>query len=239
MIKIALIGDRSDEVIAHRAIPKALQLVADKHNTEHRADWIHSTDIHLNNLSSYQGIWCVPASPYRDADKVINAIHLARESNTAFIGTCGGYQHAAIEFARNVLGYRDASSVEDNPETTMPLINAMFCEMREKPGQIRLAESSQIEAIYNQSLITEQYNCGFGINTDYLSIFENTDMKFTAWSMDSINNNKDDPRALELTGHRFYMATAFQPERSALTSEVHPLIESFFTAASQSGNNDL
>ena len=227
---IALIGDRSDEQIAHRAIPEALKLTAEHYRVDCKIDWINSTEIELKKLEDYQGIWCVPASPYKDAEKVIASIRYARESGTAFIGTCGGYQHAVIEYARNVLGHQDATSVEDNPATGMPLINAMFCAMREKPGQIKLTESSRIHTIYKKLLVEEQYNCGFGINTDFLSIFDNSDLKFTGHSADKESENN--PRALELDKHHFFIATAYQPERSALNRQLHPLIESFLTAAS-------
>lgn len=230
-IKIALIGDRSDEQIAHRAIPEALKLTAEKNNIDHQTDWINSTEIALEDLEGYQGIWCVPASPYKDAEKVIASIRYARESGTAFIGTCGGYQHAVIEYAQNVLGHQNATSTEDNPETDTPLINAMFCAMREKPGQIKLTKSSRIYSIYQQHFIEEQYNCGFGINTELLHIFDNSDLKFTGHSADEESLN--DPRALEHVNHPFFIATAYQPERSALNEQVHPLIESFLIEASK------
>lgn len=229
MIKIALVGDQSDEVTAHRAIPVALQLAAEKLNIKCTADWIHSTKVDLQNLKNYHGIWCVPASPYQNPENVIASICHARQSGTAFIGTCGGYQHAAIEFARNVLGFSDATSIEDNPQASMPLISSMFCAMREKPGQIKLTEPSRIQSIYKQTIIEEQYNCGFGINADYLSIFDNTDLLFTGHSIDK--ESADDPRALELANHPFFIACAFQPERSALAGRAHPLIESFLTAS--------
>ena len=96
MVRIALIGDRSDEVIAHRAIPKALELAADKHNIECKVEWIHSTEIELAELANYQGLWCVPNSPYQNPEQVIASIRYARESGIAFIGTCGGYQLSLI-----------------------------------------------------------------------------------------------------------------------------------------------
>ncbi len=231
MIKIALIGDRSDEVIAHSAIPLALQLVADKHQFDHSVDWIHSTEIVPNTLSCYHGIWCVPGSPYQEPEKVIEAIRFARENDIAFLGTCGGYQHAVIEYARNVLGHSEASSIEDMPGTSMPLINAMFCSMREKPGKIELKEASQLHSIYQQRLVEEQYNCGFGVNADYLSIFENTGFNFTGFSTDT--ESLDDPRAFELAGHSFFIGTAYQPERAALRQKIHPLIERFLTGKTE------
>ena len=110
----------------------------------------------------------------------------------------------------------------------MPLINAMFCSLREKPGQIKLNTVSHIYSLYKSDLIEEQYNCGFGVNKEYLSLFEGSQLKFTGFDADN------DPRAFELKDHRFFIGTAFQPERSALQDLVHPLVEGFLTAASQS-----
>ena len=228
MTTIALLGDPSDDVIAHRAIPLALQLAAEKLSIRCQTEWIHSTDIELSNLSKYNGLWCVPNSPYRDPAKVIAAIRHARETDTAFIGTCGGYQHAVLEFAQNVLGHTAAGNVEDNPDTAMPLINAMFCALREKPANIKITSGSRLHSFYQSGLINEQYNCGFGVNRDYLPLFENSPLTFTGFDAD------DDPRAFELQDHRFFIGTAFQPERSALQNEVHPLIEGFLTTAAQS-----
>lgn len=224
MTRVALLGDRSDDVIAHRAIPLAVQIAADKLAINCTTEWIHSTAIDTTNLSAYQGFWCVPNSPYENAENIINAIRFARESDLAFIGTCGGYQHGVLEFARNVLGYSEAGSIEDNPDCTLPLIDRMFCSLREKPGQIKLAMPSRLHSLYKQSTIEEQYNCGFGVNKEYLSLFNDSALHFNGHDAD------DDPRAFELTDHRFFIGTAFQPERSALSQQEHPLITAFVEA---------
>ncbi len=222
---IALLGDYSEEVTAHRAIPIALQLAASSLAIDIKFDWIHSTQIDLEALTDYDGIWCVPASPYADAERVIAAIQYARENRTPFFGTCGGYQHAALEYAQHVLGFSEAGNVEENPDTSMPLINALVCALREKPGQIKIDNPSQVYSIVQSELIKEQYQCGFGVNKEYLSIFENTDMNFSGFDLEG------DPRVFELKDHPFYIGTAFQPERSALANKTHPLIVEFVKTA--------
>ena len=69
--------------------------------------------------------------------------------------------------------------------------------------------------------MVEEYNCGFGINPAYLSIFDRGDMKFTGFDMSG------DPRILEIISHRFFIGTAFQPERSAFSENAHPLVVAF------------
>ena len=223
--KFALLGDQSDDVIAHRAIPPAIQIAANQLSIDCTSEWIHSSEIDTSALTEYSGIWCVPASPYADQKKIINAIRHTRENQMPFLGTCGGYQHAVLEFAQNVLNHNEADSAEDNPDTSMPLINAMFCSLREKPGKIQFSRQSLLRSIYQTDHTEEQYNCGFGVNTEYLQLFDNSDMAFTGFDTDG------DPRAIELANHPFFVGTAFQPERSSLKQQTHPLITSFVKAA--------
>ena len=67
------------------------------------------------NLQMYDCIWCVPGSPYESEAGALEAIRVARESGKPFLGTCGGCQHAILEYARNVLGYTDAGHSESHP----------------------------------------------------------------------------------------------------------------------------
>ncbi len=70
-------------------------------------------------LAEYDAIWVVPGSPYRHPEGAFTAIRCARESSIPFLGTCGGFQHAVIEYARNVLGWQDAGHAETDSEGRM------------------------------------------------------------------------------------------------------------------------
>jgi len=70
---------------------------------------------HHLRAAGFDGFWCVPASPYRDIDGALRAIRFAREQRRPFLGTCGGFQHAVLEYARNVLGWADAEHGELAP----------------------------------------------------------------------------------------------------------------------------
>jgi CTP synthase (UTP-ammonia lyase) len=108
-LRVALIGDYDPSVIAHQAIPEALRLSADSgHSVE--GVWIHTGSISNAKfqLGDFDGVWCVPASPYANMDGALEAIRFARESRRPFLGTCGGFQHALIEYARNVCNIRAA-----------------------------------------------------------------------------------------------------------------------------------
>jgi CTP synthase (UTP-ammonia lyase) len=221
VLNIALVGDYDPQVLAHQAIPKALKL-----NTSQQIEyqWIHSSEIALKDLSQFDGIWCVPKSPYENMDNVLSAIRFAREHKKPFLGTCAGYQHAALEFARNVLGYEQAGNAEVNLETSMPLISALVCRLNNEQKGIALKESCKIRHLYEQSEITEEFNCGFGVNPKYQSLFAESDLLFS-----SVDHHGD-PKSLELQSHPFFIGTAFQPERSALHNKQHPIIKAFLNA---------
>src|SRR5271167_227631 len=102
-LRIALIGDYNSHAIGHQAIPEALRLSGEKLRQDVEGVWTHTAS--LTNarvqLADFDGIWCVPASPYANTQGALDAIRFARESGRPFLGTCGGFQHAAIEYARN------------------------------------------------------------------------------------------------------------------------------------------
>lgn len=227
MKRIALVGDFKLDVTAHQAIPKALQLAADQLSIDVRPVWVHTEDVGTSDLASYDGIWCVPASPYASMDGALQAIRYARENGVPFLGTCGGYQHAALEYARNVLGEPSAGNAEVDANTSMPLISALVCKLVEKSGRIRFLGDSKVAEIYAVTEVDEEYHCSFGVNRDYLPLFEHSALQFTGFDLDG------DPRVLEIREHPFFMGTAFQPERSALLGENHALITAFVQAAAR------
>ena len=113
-VHISLIGDFDANVTAHRAIPDALNRAGDELGVEVRFTWRHTATLGLNpeqTLAATSGIWCVPASPYANTDAALAAIRFARESPRPFLGTCGGFQHALLEYARNVLGLQGVELV--------------------------------------------------------------------------------------------------------------------------------
>ena len=230
-IRIGLIGDYCAEVAAHVAIPRALALAAGDRGIEVEATWLPTENLvrELPQLSTFDGLWCVPASPYASMEGALAAIQFARERNTPFLGTCGGFQHAVIEYARNVLGWAEADHAESNPNTTMPLIAPLSCSLVEKAGVIRFIQGSQVAGIYGKTEITEKYHCNYGVGVGYQPLFDSGDMKITG--MDAAG----EARAVELAGHSFFIATLFQPERSALAGLAHPLISAYVQAAAARG----
>jgi CTP synthase (UTP-ammonia lyase) len=225
-LHIALVGDYNATVTAHIAIPKALELSSKFLNVELEYHWLGTETItDAKMLESFNAIWCVPASPYKSMKGALRAIQFARENQIPFLGTCGGYQHALLEFAHNVLNYKEADHAETNPDTTMPLVAPLSCALVEVKDSVTLKEGSRLAEIYKDGEVTEMYRCRYGLNPAYVSLFENSGLVISA-----VDENNE-PRAMELKSHPFFIGVGFQPERSSLNHQVHPLVTAFVAAA--------
>ena len=230
-VRIALIGDYDPAVKAHQAIPKALELAAASLTCQVEPVWL-ATPLLENNtesqLSAFKAIWCVPNSPYASMEGALRAIRFAREFGRPFLGTCGGFQHAVIEYARNVLGLREADHAESNANAALPLMTRLACSLVGARGGIRLRAGSRLDAIYGRSEIAENYHCNFGLNPRCESLLENGKMAIAG------RDENGEVRAVELEGHPFFIATLFQPEQSAFDDAAHPLIRAYLQAAAKS-----
>ncbi len=230
-IRIALVGEYNPEVAAHVAIPRALKRAANGSVRPVEASWMATTLFTAESeplLSSFHAIWCVPNSPYASMAGALSAIRFARESGRPFLGTCGGFQHAVIEYARNVLGCLDADHAESNPAAAVPLIARLSCSLAHGKGEIQLQPDSHLARLYGKTRITEKYHCNFGVNPRFESMLQ--DGKLTMSGRDE----NGEVRAVELAGHPFFIATLFQPEQSAFAIGEHPLISAFVRAAEDS-----
>src|SRR5476651_1202046 len=227
-LHLALIGDYDAQVTAHQAIPLALQQAGEALGLTVRFDWLATDTIKsTEQLQHYDGFWCVPASPYRDLDGALLAIRYAREHRRPFLGTCGGFQHAVLEYARNVLGWADAEHGETSPDAARALLTPLTCSLVEAVDSIRLVEGSLIAKAYEKSEIHEGYRCRYGVNPEFEQALLNHQL--TAVGHDSIG----DLRAVELQGHPFFVATLFQPERAALKGTLPPLVRALIEACAR------
>lgn len=118
MSRIAIVGDYSDRVTAHRAIPRALELAREQAGADVDWEWVGTRKIGdaARDLAGYSALWLVPGSPYENTAGAIDAVRWAREGGRPFLGTCAGLQHALIEIARNVAGIGNADHAETNPD---------------------------------------------------------------------------------------------------------------------------
>jgi CTP synthase (UTP-ammonia lyase) len=227
-VRIALIGDYDPDVKAHQAIPKALALAAGGRGAVCEWQWIHTAAIRDEAsalLAPFDAVWCVPASPYANTRGALSAIRVARETGAPFLGTCGGFQHALLEYAESVWGLSSPAHAETDPDATDPVIAPLTCSLVEQTGDIRFEAGSKLAGIYGIPTATEEYHCRYGLNPHYSTRLTTGPMSVSGRDV------AGDVRAVELAGHPFYVATLFQPERSALAGRPHPLIRAFVDAA--------
>lgn len=227
-IQIALIGDYNREVIAHQAIPLALNMAAESAGLKVRFEWLPTDSItSASQLNGVDGFWCVPASPYRNRDGALLAIRYAREQQRPFLGTCGGFQHALLEYAHNVLGWADAEHGETAPDAERALLTPLSCSLVEAVDSIRLVDGSLIADAYGALDIREGYHCRYGLNPEFEAQLLTQSLHATG------HDSAGDLRAVELRGHPFFVATLFQPERAALAGTAPPLVSAFLTACAR------
>lgn len=223
--RIGLIGDRAPEVTAHRAIPEALALAGGALGIEVEPVWVGTDTVgDAEALASFDGLWCVPASPYRSTEGALRAIRFARERGKPFLGTCGGFQHALLEYARDVLGWGDAGHAEERPDSGRAVIAPLACSLVEVSDSVRLRAGSRIAEAYGGSEAREGYHCRYGLNPAFRAALLSGPLEVTA------EDTAGEVRAVELRDHPFFVATLFQPERAALVGRVPPLVLAFLEA---------
>jgi CTP synthase (UTP-ammonia lyase) len=225
MPTIGLIGDYDSRVIAHQAIPLAIKLAARELGISADCTWVPTGEItSQRDVSHFAGLWCVPASPYRSMAGALCAITFARESGRPFLGTCGGFQHAVVEYARAVLEWADADHAETAPDARRAVIALLECALVETSESLLLKPGTRIREAYGRAEIVEGYHCRYGLNQAFVSQLTAEALRISAQA------RSGEPRALELTGHPFFVATLFQPERAALAGTAPPLVTAFVEA---------
>jgi CTP synthase len=249
MIRLAIVGDFDRGVTAHEGIDASLARAQQTQWPDLSWEWWHTSLLpvcsqHITEVIGVpDGVWCTPATPYANTEGALAAICYARESDTPFFGTCGGFQHAVLEFVRNVLGEGDAAHAELNPGASSLAITPLACELVEVSAPIEGVAGTRFAALYGTNGEREEYHCRYGINPAYVPLLETHGLRCAA------RDDQGEVRALEHATHSFFVGTLFQPERRALrtgvasasagtagameSGEVHPLILQFIEAASE------
>ncbi|HJV48239.1 MAG TPA: CTP synthase [Geothrix sp.] len=232
-VSIGLVGDRDPSVPAHRAIPLALEQAGEALGLQTRFEWVPTEELlSASRLAGFDGLWCVPASPYRSLEGALLAIRHAREGGLPFLGTCGGFQHAILEYARNVLGWADADHAETSPDAARAVISPLSCALVEAVGSIRLLPGTRIAAAYGASVVQEGYRCRYGLNPEFQEALLRGPLRAGA------EDETGEVRAVELEGPSFFVATLFQPERAALKGARAPLVAAFLRACAHADVSD-
>jgi len=226
-LRIGVIGDY-DGRASHLATNEAIRHCAAHANIKAETIWIATDSLDIavkQNLIGFDALWCAPGSPYKSAQGAMNAIQYAREKDLPFLGTCGGFQHAVLEFARDMLNLEDVKRADFDPYSPNAYISGLSCSLIGETRRIYIAKGTKSAEIYSTGETDEQYNCNFGLNADFLE--QLTAHGFVAAGSDEAG----DTRILELPQKRFFVATLFQPQLSSTPEKPHKLILAFLESA--------
>ncbi|WP_112246916.1 CTP synthase C-terminal region-related (seleno)protein [Kribbella monticola] len=221
--RIALIADRSPHVRSHQRVPSLLTNLRERDQLDLDVYWIPTTEV--GALDGFDGIWLLPGSPYESESGAIAAVRAARESGTPFLGTCGGFQHAMLEFARNVCGAAQVQHGENHPEAEDQLIVALECSLDGHEGPIQVQPGTLAAELLGVERSVERYHCSYGLDSGRLDLLREHGLVFSGF------DDSGDVRIAELPSHPFFLATLFQPELAGDGSRPHPLIRGFARAA--------
>ena len=159
----------------------------------------------------------------------------ARTHNIPFLGLCLGMQLSIVEFARDVIGYKDAHSMELNPDTTHPVIHIMEDQIgiEDIGGTLRLGsypcvlkEDSLAYRLYGTKEIHERHRHRYEVNNDYREVLEANGMSLCGLSPDSRI-----VEMVEIPSHPWFIATQAHPELKSRPNRPHPLFKGFVEAA--------
>ena len=240
-VKIALVGKYTALHDAYISVVEAL-----KHGgIEERAivdlHWVDSELLNKDNvheiLGDMQGIIVPGGFGDRGVEGMICAVKYARENKVPFLGLCLGMQVSIIEFARNVVGYRDAHSIELDPNTTHPVIALMPDQngVEDIGGTLRLGsypcildKTSKACEIYGTTEIKERHRHRYEVNNDYRNALVEKGMKLCGMSPDGRI-----VEMIELPEHPWFVATQAHPELKSRPNRPHPLFHGFIKAATE------
>jgi CTP synthase (UTP-ammonia lyase) len=231
MLVVRIVGDYDPANETHMASTAALQHAAVSAGREINVVWVPTTEITSDGAAGLQGgdaFLIAPGSPYRNMDGALRAVTYARTHDVPLLGTCGGFQHLVVEYARNVLGVRDAEHAESSPDATTQVITPLTCSLFGQAMDVELRPGTIAHAAYGHTRTTERYYCNFGLNHAYVDRLESSGLVVSG--VDSAG----EVRVLELPALRFFMGTLFVPQTSSTAGQPHPLVVALVEAAARS-----
>jgi CTP synthase (UTP-ammonia lyase) len=216
-----LLGDRDGRFMTHRALDAVIARIPENV----RARWVGSDSSEVARSTDVDGVWVVPGTPYRDDEAVYSAIERARIAGQPFLGTCGGFQYAVVEFARHVAGLADAAHAESEPDAETAVISKLPCSLIGQKRTIAAVPGSRLHRICGAAPFVGFHWCNYGIAPLYVDRLTEHGLVVSARADDA------GVEAIEVPNHPFYLATLFQPQVGLLDGEpLHPIIGEFIAA---------
>jgi CTP synthase (UTP-ammonia lyase) len=215
-LRVALLGDRRGHR-SHRELDALRPMLAEELGVD--ASWV-ATDSGAD-LTSYDGVWLVPGSPYADDAAVLRALTAVREGGVPFLGTCGGMQYAVVEFARSVLGEADASHAESDGEAPGNVVAALACSLDGEERLVTPVPGSRFAEWVHEPFVGMHF-CSYAPTPEVVSRLEGAGVVVGATADDA------GAEVLEFPDHTFYVTSMFQPHVGALAgAPIHPLVRAF------------
>lgn len=224
MKSVALLGEFTPSFEPHVATNAAIAHSLRELDIEVEAEWVATDQIDAFLFLRFGGLWVAPGSPYRDMQKALWAIQRAREQGVPCLGTCGGFQHMVLEYARNVLSFADAQHAEYEPMASRLFISKLECSLAGREMKLRFAPGSKVAGIYAAASATERYYCNFGVNPDCVTLLKNGPLQVTG------SDAEGEARVIELADHPFFIGTLFVPQSRSTLAAPHPLVSAFLRA---------
>jgi CTP synthase len=239
-VQIGLIGKYVELQDSYKSILESFIHAGAENEVKVIVKSVHSEYINEDNiaekLSGLDGILVAPGFGERGIEGKVAAVRYARENNLPFFGICLGMQMAVIEYSRNVLGIKDANSVEMDPNTLNPVINLMEEQknvtdmggtMRLGSWKCELSEGSKVSEVYGAKSIEERHRHRYEYNDSYRSQLEAAGMKATG-----TNPETGLVEIIEIPAHPWFIGVQYHPEYKSTVANPHPLFIAFVKAAS-------
>lgn len=246
VVKIGIVGKYVALHDAYLSVAEALRHGAIANDTHVRIKWIDSEKLENGDVSvmldDVDGIIVPGGFGNRGIEGKIKAIRYVRENGIPFLGICLGMQLALVEVARDVLGYKDANSLEFDPHTSCPIIHLLKGqdEIEDIGGTLRLGaypchlkDGTLAKKLYGTNNISERHRHRYEVNNDYRDKLEAHGITLSGLSPDG-----NIVEMIEIADHPYFIATQAHPEFKSRPNRPHPLFSGLVKAAKKKSENE-
>ncbi len=238
-VTIGLIGKYVELQDSYKSILEAFIHAGAENEVKVHIESIHSEYIDnqtiAKKIAHLDGILVAPGFGERGIEGKIKAVQYARENKMPFFGICLGMQMAVIEYSRNILGQKDACSIEVNDNSSHPVISLMEEQknitdmggtMRLGAWDCELQENSKVHEAYGVSLISERHRHRYEYNNQYREQLEKAGLRTTG-----INPKTGLVEIIEISDHPWFVGVQYHPEYKSTVANPHPLFVAFVQAS--------
>lgn len=247
-ITVAMVGKYMELLDAYKSLNESLTHAGIHTRTKVNVNYINAEDVEKEGtklIEDADAILVPGGFGERGLEGKLMSVKYARENKIPYLGICLGMQSVVIEFARNVLGLKDANSTEFNKETANPVIGLITewvtseggVEQRDESSDLggtmrlggqecRLVAGSKSREVYGDDVIVERHRHRFEVNNNYVDQLQKAGLKIGGWSADD-----NLVEMVELEDHPWFVACQFHPEFTSTPRDGHPLFTSYIQAA--------